>query len=649
MKRSKLLLANLEAFYKFIGTSNIGNRRHQCNIIQARLFSRSLAAQEKLSLDRDTVYNRYEEVKQFARSDPESFWAQMAREKLKWRKDFTRVNECNLSKGEVSWFSDGQLNVSENCLDRHPREDIALIWEKDEPNQHEQVAYGELLDMTCQIAQTLLSLGVKPKDRVVIYLPTSPIAVATMLACARIGAMHCVVFAGFSASALAQRINDSGAKVVVTADKSPRGGKMIELQKIVTEALNQTATVEKVLLWQRTESKTLSGNLVDLMKESDRMPKYMEPEAFSAEDPLFMLYTSGSTGKPKGLVHTNGGYLTYTSWTHEVIFNCSKGDIYACVADVGWITGHSYLVYGPLANGVTSVLFESTPVYPDPGRYWEMVERLKINQFYAAPTAIRSLLKKGDSYPNKYDLKSLRVLGSVGEPINTEAWHWYNEVIGRSRCKIVDTWWQTETGGILISPQPSTPGSEVIPTMAMRPLPGIEPALIDPVTKEVIPKGRAADGDLCVTKPWPSMARTIWQDHERFKDTYITKEHGFYLTGDEAHQTEEGYFRITGRMDDVINISGHRLGTSEVEDAINLHPQVSESEINSFIKKDIASFAQPEAFYFVPVLPKTRSGKIMRRILKKLSVGITDDLGDVSTLAEPSAVENIVKLIEKRK
>lgn len=530
--------------------------------------------------------------------------------------------------------------------------------------------------MVCRLSNVLKSQNVKRGDRVAIYMPVSPLAVCSMLACARIGAVHSVVFAGFSAEALRSRIDDAQASIVITADEGVRGGKKIPLKATVDKALEGSNLVKKVLVMTRTGGPIQwhterDIRLEDAMsKESDICPA----ETMDSEDNLFLLYTSGSTGRPKGIAHTQAGYLLYTGLTHELVFDYKPGDIFACVADIGWITGHSYVVYGPLLNGATTVLFESIPTYPDPGRYWEMISRLKITHFYTAPTAIRLLIKAGDDYVHKHDLSSLRILGCVGEPLNVEAWQWYNLVVGGGRCPLVDTWWQTETGGILISPRPSPEGIKPKPGFPMLPFFGIDPVLVDDQGQHLT--GNNVSGMLCIRKPWPGMARTIYGDHDRFLNTYFHHFPGLYFTGDGARRDENGYYQITGRVDDVINVKGHRLGTAEVESAIDEHPDVAESAVVGFphdvygegiyayvilkdtgdldnptevinsikniVKQEIGSFAVPEVILLTPALPKTRSGKIMRRILRKVASNDSDDLGDVSTLADPSVV-NVIK------
>ncbi|XP_004941849.2 acetyl-coenzyme A synthetase 2-like, mitochondrial isoform X2 [Gallus gallus] len=500
----------------------------------------------------------------------DAFWGALARSRLTWITPFHSVQDCDLHQGRAAWFLGGQLNVAVNCLDRHVHvapDKVALIWEKDEPGEEVRVTYRELLELTCRLSNTLKRQGVKRGDRVTIYMPPCPLAVASMLACARIGAVHAVVFAGFSAESLADRIQDAQSETVITVNQGLRGGKVVELKKTVDQAVKQCPGVKRVLVSMRTDSQ-LSMTALDVLLEEEMMKEdaYCEPVAMDSEDMLFLLYTSGSTGKPKGLVHSQAGYLLFAALTHKYVFDYQDRDVFGCVADIGWITGHTYVVYGPLCNGGTTVLFESTPVYPDPGRYWETVERLKINQFYGAPTAIRLLLRYGDEWVKKYDRSSLRVLGSVGEPINKEAWEWYFRVVGETRCPVVDTWWQTETGGICISPRPSNPGDEILPGMAMRPFFGISPSVLDDKGNVLLENN--VSGALCISQAWPGMARTIYKDHKRFVETYLAPYPGFFFTGDGVYRTSEGYYQLTGRLDDIINISGHRLGTAEVEDVV---------------------------------------------------------------------------------
>ncbi|CAM2116096.1 unnamed protein product [Caretta caretta] len=608
----------------------------------------------------------------------DEFWGALGRNRLMWINPFHSVQDCNLQQGWVSWFLGGQLNVAVNCLDRHVHiapNKVALIWEKDEPGKEVRVTYRELLELTCRLGNTLKRQGVKKGDRVTIYMPPCPLAVASMLACARIGAVHTVVFAGFSSEALADRIRDAQSETVITVNQGLRGGKVIELKQTVDQAVHACPLVKRVLVSMRTEQKVPMSELdVPLEEEMMKEDVCCEPAAMESEDLLFLLYTSGSTGKPKGLVHSQAGYLLYAAITHKYVFDYHDGDVFGCVADIGWITGHSYVVYGPLCNGGTTVLFESTPVYPNPGRYWETVERLRINQFYGAPTAIRLLLRYGDEWVKRYDRSSLKTLGSVGEPINTEAWEWYFNVVGDARCPVVDTWWQTETGGICISPRPSSPGDEILPGMAMRPLFGISPALLDDKGNVLTQNG--VSGALCISQAWPGMARTIYNDHKRFLETYLMPYPGFFFTGDGAYRTSQGYYQLTGRLDDVINVSGHRLGTAELEDIVNQHRAVAESaviafpheikgegayvfivlkkgtdisqerlsnELKELVSQKIAKYASPEYVQVTKQLPKTRSGKIMRRVLKKIVENKADELGDLTTLDDHEAVEEIIK------
>uniref|UniRef100_A0A3B3CQD1 Propionate--CoA ligase n=1 Tax=Oryzias melastigma TaxID=30732 RepID=A0A3B3CQD1_ORYME len=566
-------------------------------------------------------------LQEFSVSNSEDFWAAVARQRLSWVRPFHTVQDCDLSRGRIKWFQGGMLNVSVNCLDRQVHicpERVALIWERDERGSEVRYTYRELLEMTCRVGNLLKRYGVKRGDCVTIYMPTCPLAVASMLACARIGAAHNVVFAGFSAEALAERIRDAQSSIVITMNQGVRGGKVTELKKTVDTAVQSCPTVRHVFVAMRTEK---------LVPMTDR-------------DVLM----------------------------DEYVFSYHDGDVFGCVADIGWITGHSYIVYGPLANGATTVLFESTPVYPDPGRYWETVERLKINQFYGAPTAIRLLLKYGDQWVNKYDRSSLKTLGSVGEPINTEAWEWYHRVVGEGRCPVVDTWWQTETGGICIAPKPSEPDEEIVPGMAMRPFFGIKPVLMD--TEGKVMTSNNTSGALCIAQPWPGMARTIHNNHQRFIETYCQPYPGYFFTGDGAYRSPEGYYQITGRLDDVINVSGHRIGTAEIEDVVNQCSAVAESavigyshdikgqgiyafvvlkknmkikeedlykQLNSVVSEKIAKYACPDFVLLVKRLPKTRSGKIMRRVLRKVVESDLDSLGDLSTLDDPSAVQEIIE------
>ncbi|CAL1545800.1 unnamed protein product [Lymnaea stagnalis] len=619
----------------------------------------------------------HNDLYKFSIEDPELFWSRLARSRLTWSKDFSTACKSDFSKGKFGWFEGGVLNASVNCIDRHLEkrgDEIALIWERDEPGTHRFYTYKKLSEMVGKIGNLLTNSGVKAGDRVAIYLPKSPTAIATMLACARIGAIHSVVFAGFSADALAGRINDAQAETVVTANQTIRGGKLIELKKMVDAAVSKSPCVKRVLVYYRTEAKVPMGKLdIDMTKAMVQESPNCPVVERNSEDTLFMLYTSGSTGSPKGITHSTAGYLLYTNVTFKHAFDYNVGEKFGCVADIGWITGHSYVLYGPLSNGGTTLLFESTPLYPDPGRYWEMVERLKLNHIYLAPTSLRMLLKSGDEYVKKYDRSSLRKLGCVGEPLNHEAWEWYYNVVGERRCDIIDTWWQTETGGICISPRPSEIGADIQPGMPMRPMPGIDLALFDSQGKEV--KGEDVEGALCIRRPWPGMARTIYRDHDRFLKTYFQTVPDVYYTGDGAHRHKEGHYQITGRMDDVLNVSGHRLGTAEIEDVMDDHPDVAETAVVGFphdikgegiyayvvlkdgrktkkneldqqlrnaIKKKIGGLALPEVILFTPGLPRTRSGKIMRRILRKVASNKFDELGDTSTLSEPEIVDFII-------
>ncbi|XP_054876082.1 acetyl-coenzyme A synthetase 2-like, mitochondrial isoform X1 [Poeciliopsis prolifica] len=615
-------------------------------------------------------------------SHGESFWDAVARQRLSWIRPFDAVQDCDLSQGRIKWFEGGKLNVSVNCLDRHVHtcpERVALIWERDEQGSEVRYTYRELLEMTCRLGNLLRRHGVKKGDCVTIYMPTCPLAVASMLACARIGAAHNVVFAGFSSEALAERIRDAQSSTVITVNQGVRGGKITELKRTVDAAVQSCPTVRQVFVAMRTEKRVeMTDRDFALEEEMLKEDVVCAPAVMDSEDILFLLYTSGSTGKPKGLVHTQAGYLLYAALTHRYVFGYRDGDVFGCVADIGWITGHSYTVYGPLANGGTTVLFESTPVYPDPGRYWDMVERLRINQFYGAPTAIRLLIKYGDQWVKKYDRSSLTTLGSVGEPINTEAWEWYNGVVGEGRCPVVDTWWQTETGGICIAPKPSEPDAEIVPGMAMRPFFGIKPVLMD--TEGKLLTSNNTSGALCLAQPWPGMARTIHNDHQRFLETYFQRYPGYFFTGDGAYRSQEGYYQITGRLDDVINVSGHRIGTAEIEDVVNQCSAVAESavigyshnikgqgvyafvvlkkdvdvqeadlskQLNNMVSDKIAKYACPDFIQFTKRLPKTRSGKIMRRVLRKVVDRDLDGLGDLSTLDDPAAVQEIIEGHEK--
>ena len=610
---------------------------------------------------------------------PEVFWEEIAEENFVWRKKWNKVLSYDFKKPEFKWFEGAKLNITENCIDRHlfTRADkTAILFEPNDPKEPAQhITYRELSSRVNKMANVLKSKGITKGDRVCIYLPMIPeLAVAT-LACARIGAVHSVVFAGFSSTAIATRINDSECKMVITSDGSYRGSKSIDLKCIVDEALEACPCVENVLVVKRINSQIQMKAGRDFYLEDllANVTSECPAEIMDAEDPLFILYTSGSTGMPKGMVHTTAGYMVYTAYTFKNAFQYKEEDVYWCTADIGWITGHSYIVYGPLANGATTLMFEGVPSYPDFGRFWEIVEKHNVNQFYTAPTAIRALAKESLDFVTKYDLSSLKVLGSVGEPINEEAWHWYNSNVGKKKRPIIDSWWQTETGGIMICPIPYV--TPTLPTYATLPFPGIQPALMDEQGKEL--KGNQVEGRLCIKFPWPGMARTIWGNHQRYKETYFSAYENMYFTGDGALRDDVGYYRITGRIDDVIIVSGHNLGTAPIEDAINEHPAVAESaivgfphdikgnalygyvtlkevgesrdhenlkkEINQIITEHIGPIAKLDKIQFTNGLPKTRSGKIMRRILRKIACKETENLGDISTLLNPECVEEIIK------
>ena len=611
--------------------------------------------------------------------EPENFWEEIAEEHFVWKKRWERVFRWDFTKPEVTWFEGAKLNITENCLDRHlyvRGDKTAILFEPNDPKEEAQhITYKQLHARVCKLANVLKEQGVQKGDRVCIYLPMIPELAISVLACARIGAIHSVVFAGFSSQALATRINDCDCKMVITSDGSYRGAKTIDLKGIVDQSLESCPGVKSVLVVKRTAASIHMEKGRDhwLQPLLDKASDVCTAEVMDAEDPLFILYTSGSTGKPKGMVHSSGGYMVYTAYTFKNIFRYQENDVYWCTADIGWITGHSYIVYGPLANGATTVMFEGVPTYPDHGRFWDVVAKHKVTQFYTAPTAIRALAKESLDFVDSHDLSSLKVLGTVGEPINEEAWHWYNNNIGKNKSPIVDTWWQTETGGIMISPIPFV--TPTTPTYATLPFIGIQPALMDEHGEELM--GNQVEGRLCIKFPWPSMARTIWGDHKRYYETYFSAYKNMYFTGDGALRNAVGYYRITGRVDDVIIVSGHNLGTAPIEDAINEHPAVSESaivgfphdvkgnalygfvilkevgesrdrdnlrkEINQQITEHIGPIAKLDKIQFVPGLPKTRSGKIMRRILRKIASQDTDNLGDISTLLNPEVVASIIK------
>jgi acetyl-CoA synthetase len=616
----------------------------------------------------------YKQMYQRSVQDPDGFWAEQAEQFLTWFKRWERVQNSDLAKGQIRWFEGGKLNVSYNCLDRHLEsraDQVAIIWEGDNPSEDKKITYRQLHEQVCRFANALKARGVKKGDRVCIYLPMIPEAAVAMLACTRVGAIHSVVFGGFSPDALRDRLNDSECQVLITSDESVRGGKNVPLKTNADKALEQAPNVKSVFVVQRTGGKIdwREGRDIWYHEATAAVSAECEPEQMDAEDALFILYTSGSTGKPKGVLHTTGGYLLGAAITHKYVFDYHEGDIYWCTADVGWVTGHSYIVYGPLANGATTLMFEGVPTYPDASRFWQIVDKHKVNIFYTAPTAIRSLMGAGDELVKKTSRKSLKLLGSVGEPINPEAWEWYHRVVGDGRCPIVDTWWQTETGAIMITPLPGAiaqkPGSATLPFF------GVVPELVD--NEGAVIEG-AVSGNLCITRPWPSMMRTIYGDHQRFIDAYLSTYQGKYFTGDGARRDEDGYYWITGRVDDVLNVSGHRLGTAEVESALVLHPKVAEAavvgyphnikgqgiycyvtlmngeqpsdelkkELVNLVRKEIGPIASPDVIQWAPGLPKTRSGKIMRRILRKVACNELDSLGDTSTLADPSVVDSLI-------
>lgn len=620
------------------------------------------------------TFEEYQAAYQHSVEDPEGFWAEVAQE-FKWHKPWKKVLDWNFTGPDVKWFVNGKTNITENALDRHLRElgnHPAIIWEPNDPHEPSvTLTYKMLHDQVCRFSNVLKRNGVQKGDRVCIYLPMVPEAAIAMLACARIGAIHSVVFGGFSAQSLTDRINDSDCKVIITSDGAARGPKNIPMKDTVDDALIGCRSVEKVIVLThtRTPISMIKGRDVWWESEMKQVTSDCPPEVMDSEDPLFILYTSGSTGKPKGVVHSTGGYMVYSAYTFQNVFQYEPGQIHFCTADVGWITGHSYIVYGPLLSGATTLMFEGVPTYPDAGRFWDIVDKHKVDILYTAPTAIRSLMGFGLKYVEGKDLSSLKVLGSVGEPINEEAWNWYNENIGKGRCPIVDTWWQTETGGILISPIAGV--TKTKPTYATLPLPGVQPILVDENGVEI--EGNGVSGNLCIKYPWPSIIRTTWGDHERCRQTYFSTYPERYFTGDGCLRDEDGYYRITGRVDDVLNVSGHRIGTAEVENAINMHADVIESAVVGYphdikgqgiyafvicenvlddedlsrrdilatVTRIIGPIAKPDKIQFVRGLPKTRSGKIMRRILRKIAEGDTSNLGDTTTLLDPTVVEDI--------
>ena len=612
--------------------------------------------------------------------NPEEFWADQADLYLDWDEQWTKVKENDIERGQIIWFKDGKLNASVNCIDRHLPENgnkVAFIWEGDDPNDSKKITYQQLHDEVCKFSNVLKIRGVKKGDRVCIYMPMIPEATYAMLACARIGAIHSVVFGGFSPESLKDRILDSDCQTVITADEGLRGGKTVPLKENVDEALVDCPNVHTVLIITRTGKEVSWDEKVDVRYEdiSRDVPNMCEPEIMDSEDPLFILYTSGSTGKPKGVLHTTGGYLLQAAISHKIVFDYKEDEIYWCTADVGWVTGHSYIVYGPLINCATSVIFEGIPTYPSPSRFWEVIDKHKVNIFYTAPTALRALMAQGDGYVQSSSRKSLRILGTVGEPINPEAWEWYFNVVGESSCPIVDTWWQTETGAMMITPIAGF--TNMKPGSATKPFFGIEPALLDEAGKEIIGEG---SGNLVIKSSWPSQIRTVYGDHQRCIDTYYSMYPGYYTTGDGARRDSDGYYWITGRVDDVLNVSGHRLGTAEVESALVLHQEVAEAAVVGYehpikgqgiycyvtlmmgitpseelkdnlvklVAKEIGPIAKPDIIQWSPGLPKTRSGKIMRRILRKIASNETEDLGDTTTLADPSVVKELIENRENK-
>ena len=624
------------------------------------------------------IKNLFEFTNEYNKSliKPEEFWAKIA-ESFQWRKRWEKVLEWDFESPKIQWFKNAKLNLTENIFEKliqTHKDKTAIIWEPNDPSSSPiHLSYGELYKQTCKFANAMKSNGIQKGDRVIIYMPMVPEAAIAMLACARIGAIHSVVFAGFSAKALADRINDCQAKMILTSDGNFRGKKQIPVKDVVDEAISKSDSVEKVVVLKRTgdEVKMYSGRDFWWDKFIEGQSEQNNAVEVDAEDLLFILYTSGSTGKPKGVVHSTAGYMIYTYYSFINVFQYQENDIYWCTADIGWITGHSYIIYGPLLAGATTLMFEGVPTHPHPGRFWEIVEKYRVNQFYTAPTAIRALQVYGTNHIEKYDLSSLKVIGSVGEPINEEAWNWYHEHIGKGRCPLVDTWWQTETGGIMISPLAGiTPNK---PAYASLPLPGIQPVIVDSEGNELV--GNNVQGNLCIKFPWPSMIRTTYGDHQRCKDTYFSNYKGMYFTGDGVKRDHDGYLRILGRVDDVINVSGHRMGTAEVENAIDEHPEVIESavvgypheikgqgiyafaicdssnktndileeEIKQLVRKIIGPIAKPDHVQIVSGLPKTRSGKIMRRILRKVASKDISSLGDISTLLNPEVVEEIIK------
>jgi acetyl-CoA synthetase len=639
------------------------------------LYPPSAAAAAGAHADKATYEKMYAE----SIADPAAFWGKHGK-RIDWIKPYTQVKNTRFDFGDIDikWYEDGTLNVAANCIDRHLAErgdQTAIIWEPDSPtDKSEHITYKDLHGHVCKFANVLKEMGVGKGDRVVIYMPMIPQAAYAMLACARIGAIHSIVFAGFSADALAARVNGSEAKVVITADEAPRGGRNTPLKVNADKAFEKITVPSKMLVVQRTggDVTMVEGRDVWLHEAEAKVSADCPPTEMNAEDPLFILYTSGSTGMPKGVVHSTGGYIVYAAMTHQYTFDYHQGDVFWCTADVGWVTGHSYIVYGPLANGATTLMFEGVPTYPDAGRFWQVCEEHKVNQFYTAPTAIRALMAQGDDWVTKYDLSSLKLLGTVGEPINPEAWNWYHNIVGKGNVPIVDTWWQTETGGHLLTPLPGATATK--PGSATLPFFGIEPVVLEPTTGEEL-TDTACEGVLCIKNSWPGQMRSVWGDHDRFMKTYFSDYKGYYFTGDGCRRDKDGYYWITGRVDDVINVSGHRMGTAEVESALVAHPKVAEAavvgfphdikgqgiyayvslmggeeptealgkELKAWVRTEIGPIAKPDLIQWAPGLPKTRSGKIMRRILRKIAENDYGALGDISTLADPSVVDDLIK------
>ena len=618
----------------------------------------------------------YEKMYEESITSPEKFWEKHGK-RIDWMKPYTKIRDVSYNKEDlhIKWYEDGTLNASYNCLDRHLEtkgNNTAIIWEGDDPNESKHISYNELYEQVCKFSNVLINAGAKKGDRITIYMPMIPEATVAMLACTRIGAIHSVVFGGFSPDALAGRIEDCNSTIIITADEGIRGGKKIPLKSNTDEAISKAKMCKTTIVVKRTEAEInwIDGQDIWYHEEMEKASANCPPAEINAEDPMFILYTSGSTGKPKGVLHTTGGYMVYASMTHHYVFDYQENEIYWCTADVGWVTGHSYIVYGPLSNGATTLMFEGVPNYPTVSRFWEIVDKHKVNIFYTAPTAIRALMAEGSEPVKKTKRDSLRILGSVGEPINPEAWNWYNNVVGDGRCPVVDTWWQTETGGILITPLPGA--TDTKPGSATKPFFGILPVIVDSDNKELT---GATEGNLCINMSWPGQMRTVFGDHQRFIDTYFSTFPGRYFSGDGCRRDEDGYYWITGRVDDVINVSGHRMGTAEVESALVAHTDVAEAavvgyphdikgqgiyayvtvnigvktseelltELKQWVRKEIGPIATPDLIQFAPGLPKTRSGKIMRRILRKIAANEHEELGDVSTLADPQVVQNLVQ------